>query len=408
MSEPRSGLNLLAGGGVVSPFTYLRRLLGATPPGHDHPIDMTVGEPHEKMPDFVVAKMAEAEASLTKYPPIRCSEALREAIAGWISRRYDIGPDGIDASREVHPLNGSREGLFFALLPAVGRKADRFGRPAVLMPNPYFQAYNGSALAANGEPVYLDVDASTGFLPDLDALEDDPALLDRTAAFYLCSPANPQGAMASRAYLARALELARRHDFYLFVDECYSEIWADSPPPGGLEVAAATRDRFKNLVVFNSLSKRSNLPGLRSGFCAGDGDFLETLAEIRNLVAPQMPGPVQHAAAAVWSDDSHVDVIRQAYQAKFDLCDRMLGNRFGYRRPDGGMFLWLNVSELGGGEAAVVTLWKRCGVKLVPGAYLAQPGRNGANPGDDFVRVALVHDLETTRDALERMLTLTA
>lgn len=403
MTELTSGLGVLAGGGVVSPFTYLRRLLADTTPGHDTPIDMTVGEPHEQMPDFVVAKMAEAEASLTKYPPIRCSDALRNAISGWISRRYEIGHNGIDPAREIHPLNGSREGLFFALLPAVGRKSD-VGRPAVLMPNPYFQAYNGSALASNAEPVYLDVDVSTGFLPNLDALAQDTELLSRTAAFYLCSPANPQGAMATEAYLARALELARSYDFMLFVDECYSEIWADAPPPGALEVAAATRERFTNLVVFNSLSKRSNLPGLRSGFCAGDGDYLELMAEIRNLVAPQMPGPVQHAAAAVWSDDGHVEVIRKAYQAKFDLCDTLLGKRFGHRRPDGGMFLWLDVTEFGGGEAAVVTLWKRCGVKLVPGAYLAQPGRNGANPGHNHVRVALVHDLATTRDALERIL----
>lgn len=402
-----SGLNRLADGAIVSPFTRLRRLVAGVPPGREPAIEMAVGEPHEQMPDFVIQKMAEAKASLTLYPPIRCSEELRTAIADWIMRRYDLAGLSIDQAREVHPLNGSREGLFFALLPAVGRKR-LAERPAVLMPNPFFQAYNGSALCVNSEPVYLDVNAATGFLPDLEALSRQTDLLRRTAAFYLCSPANPQGAMASAAYLARALDLARAYDFMLFVDECYSEVWADLPPPGTLEVAARTPERFANLVVFNSLSKRSNLPGLRSGFAAGDGDFLETMAEIRNLVAPQMPGPVQHAAAAVWADDSHVDVIRAAYQAKFDLCDEVLGDRFGYRRPDGGMFLWLDVSELGGGEAATVTLWKRCGVKVVPGAFLAQLDRHGQNPGADFIRVALVHDLATTRDALTRMTSLVA
>ncbi|MEM1306749.1 MAG: aminotransferase class I/II-fold pyridoxal phosphate-dependent enzyme, partial [Pseudomonadota bacterium] len=159
-----------------------------------------------------------------------------------------------------------------------------------------------------------------------------------------------------------------------------------------------------NIVVFNSLSKRSNLPGLRSGFCAGDGDFLETLAEMRNLTAPQMPGPVQHASIAVWSDEQHVSVIRQAYREKFAICDELLTGRFGYTRPDGGFFLWLDMSALGGGEQATVTLWKRCGVKVVPGAFLAQPGRGGRNPGETFVRVALVHDPETTRDALNRII----
>ncbi|MGF1649577.1 MAG: aminotransferase class I/II-fold pyridoxal phosphate-dependent enzyme [Hyphomicrobiaceae bacterium] len=404
MMEP-TGLNQLAAGGTVSPFTELRRLLAGIEPGHVRPIDMTVGEPHEAMPDFIAPRLAEAEASLTLYPPIRCSDELRGAIANWLDRRYRLAryDVAIDARREVHPLNGSREGLFFALLPAVGRKHGVAG-PAVLIPNPYFQAYNGSALAANARPVYCDVDATTGFLPDLDWIEAQPDLLAQTAAMYVCSPSNPQGAIASAAYLDRALRLARHHDFMLFVDECYSEIYLDAPPPGGLEVGAATADRFRNLIVFNSLSKRSNLPGLRSGFCAGDGDYLELLAEIRNLVAPQMPGPVQHAAAAAWSDETHVDRIRAAYRAKFDICDRILGNRLGYRRPGGGFFLWLDVTELGGGREAAVTLWKRYGVKVVPGAFLARPGRDGRNPGEPFVRVALVHDLDTTRDALERMI----
>ena len=288
-------------------------------------------------------------------------------------------------------------------MPAVGRKAD-IDRPAVLMPNPYFQAYNGSAFATGAEPVYLDATPATGHLPDLDALARDTELLNRTAAFYLCSPSNPQGRMAPRSYISEALELARHYDFFLFFDECYSEIYTADVPVGGLEVAAATPDRFKNLIVFNSLSKRSNLPGLRNGFAAGDGDFLELLAEIRNLVAPQMPGPVQHAATAAWRDEQHVGVIRQAYRDKFDVCDRVLQGRFGYARPDGGFFLWLDMSDLGGGEEATLTLWKRCGVKVVPGGFVARPGREGRNPGDDFVRVALVHDLATTEEALDRII----
>jgi aspartate/methionine/tyrosine aminotransferase len=170
-----------------------------------------------------------------------------------------------------------------------------------------------------------------------------------------------------------------------------------------LQVAAATPERYRNLIVFNSLSKRSNLPGMRSGFAAGDGDFLETLAEVRNLTAPQMPGVIQHASAAVWSEEQHATVIRQAYRTKFDICDEVLQGRFGYTRPAGGFFLWLDLSQNGGGVDGTVTLWKRCGVKVVPGAYLAQPGRDGRNPGEKYVRVALVHDPATIREALERI-----
>jgi aspartate/methionine/tyrosine aminotransferase len=274
------------------------------------------------------------------------------------------------------------------------------------MPNPYYQAYIGAAFAVNAEAVCLDATEATGHLPDLDALERQPDLLERTIAFYLCSPANPQGAVADRAYLARALALARAHDFMLFSDECYSEIYAREPPPGALEVAARTGKRFENLVVFNSLSKRSNLPGLRSGFCAGDGAFLEMLAEIRNLVGPQMPGPTQHASAAIWAEEQHVAVNRQAYRAKYDICDEVLRGRFGYRRPAGGFFLWLDMAPLGGGVDAAVTLWKRCGVKVVPGAFLAQAGRDGTNPAAAYVRVALVHDPATIREALERIVAL--
>jgi N-succinyldiaminopimelate aminotransferase len=408
-AAPLMGLQALADGAILSPFTRNNRMLEGIPAGHAKPIIMTAGDPKETMPAFVLDKMKEATDSLGLYPTIRGSDELRGAIATWIGRRYGIAGK-IDPKREVHPLNGSREGLFFAAMPAVGRK--RLGpgvRPAILMPNPFYQAYLGAAYGTNAEPVFLNATEETGHLPDLDALEREPDLLARTAAFYLCSPANPQGAITSPAYIRRALALARQYDFMLFFDECYSEIYSgDTAPTGGLEVAAATDKGLKNIVVFNSLSKRSNLPGLRSGFAAGDGDFLETMAEIRNLTAPQMPGPTQHASVAVWSEEQHVSVIRQAYRAKFDLCDQMLSGKFGYKRPAGGFFLWLNMNHLGGGIDATVTLWQRSGVKVVPGAFLAQDDRHGFNPGRDFIRVALVHDLATIREALNRVVSVAA
>jgi N-succinyldiaminopimelate aminotransferase len=396
----------LADGTILSPFSRLRRLLDGVPPG-ERPIDLTLGEPRETMPAFVAEKITEAEALFAKYPPIRGSDELRGAIADWIGRRFGLA-GAIDPAREILPCNGSREGLFYAALPAVGRKRGLEGRPAILMCNPFYQAYLGGALAAGAEPVFLNATAATGHLPDLDALEADTGLLARTAALYLCSPANPQGAVADRAYIARALALARAYDFLLFFDECYSEIYSGAPPVGALEVAAQTPDGFRNLVVFNSLSKRSNLPGLRSGFSAGDGAFLDTLFEVRNLVGPQMPGPTQHASAAVWAEEQHVTANRLAYAAKYDVADAVLGTRFGYSRPAGGFFLWLDMGVIGGGEYAALTLWKRFGVKVIPGAYLAQTGRDGTNPGAPYVRVALVHDAGTIRKALERVVHVSA
>ena len=400
----------LVDGSILSPFTQLRRLLDGIPSGHAKPIELTIGEPREAMPGFITAKLNEAAALYGKYPPIRGSGELKASIAAWLARRYVI-PSGVDPAGEILALNGSREGLFFACLPAMGRKAGTLPagvRPAILMCNPYYSAYVAGALGVGAEAIYLNATKASGFLPDLDEIASDLALLARTVAVFICSPSNPQGAVASPAYIARALALARAHNFMLFLDECYSEIYTGAAPVGGLEVAAAMPERFANLVVFNSLSKRSNLPGLRSGFCAGDAAFIEAYGEIRNMCAPQVPGPVQHASAAAWADETHVEAGRAAYRAKFKVADELLAGKFGYARPAGGFCLWLDVSQFGGGENAAVTLWKSLGVKVIPGAYLAQCGRDGTNPGTNYVRVALVADAATIREALERINSVTA
>ena len=400
---PPLTLQDLTAGRVLSPFTQLRRLLANVPAGHAKPIELTIGEPREAMPEFVVAKLNEAAPLYGKYPPIRGSDELKAAISAWLSRRYKI-PGGVDPASEILALNGSREGLFYACMPAVGRKQLAPGiRPAILMCNPYYSAYLGGALGVGAEPVFLNAKRETGFLPDLDELAADEALLARTCALFICSPANPQGAVAERIYIHKALRLARDYDFMVFLDECYSEIFTGQPPEGGLQVAATTPERFKNLVVFNSLSKRSNLPGMRSGFCAGDAAFIESFAEIRNMCAPQVPGPVQHASAAAWSDEVHVERARAAYREKFAIADEVLAGRYGYSRPAGGFCLWLDMSQYGGASDAAVTLWKHKGVKVIPGSFLAQTGRDGTNPGASYVRLALVQDPATIRQALERM-----
>lgn len=406
MTGETFSIHTLIDGAVGSPFAKLRTLLSDVPPGITPAIDLSLGEPREQMPDFVAQALQDATSSLAKYPMIQGSATLREAIASWVKRRYGDNV-ALDPEREILPCNGSREGLFYACFAAVARR-EMQARPAVLMCNPFYQVYLGAALAAGAEPIFLNATEASGHLPDLDELEANPDLLKRTVAFYLCSPANPQGAIASADYLKRATALARRHNFMLFVDECYAEIYGDQPPPGVLQVAQQTGGGFGHVVAFHSLSKRSNLPGLRSGFSAGDPVFHEQLFRLRNLAGPQMPGPIQRASAMVWDDDAHVAANRLAYQQKFDLCDSVLGEKFGYQRPQGGFFLWLDMRQIGSSSEATVTIWKRFGVKVVPGADLAQNGLDGRNLGDGFVRVALVQDRATLKEALERIVSVAA
>jgi aspartate/methionine/tyrosine aminotransferase len=235
-------------------------------------------------------------------------------------------------------------------------------------------------------------------LPDLDALDD--ATLARTVAFYIASPANPQGAVASRDYFARLKQLADRFGFFILSDECYSEIYTREAPGSMLEAAGPD---FTNAVAFQSLSKRSNLPGMRVGFAAGDKKFLSAFHELRNVAAPQVPVPLQQVAVAAYSDEAHVEENRRLYRIKFDLADQILGNRYGYHRPAGGFCVWLDVSALGSDEAVTVKLYKDAGVRVLPGSYLARQQADGSNPGDGYIRLALVQDSETIAEALHRL-----
>ncbi|MGO9485374.1 MAG: aminotransferase class I/II-fold pyridoxal phosphate-dependent enzyme [Rhodomicrobium sp.] len=382
---------------IQSPFQRLRDLLGSEPPGAA-PIDMTIGEPRHGFPAFAAEIITQRSALFGQYPPIGGIAELRQAIAAWLERRYGLAPGAADAERHILPLCGTREGLVSALTIAIARKgADR---PAVLMPNPFYQAYYAAALTSRIEPVLLATGAGTGFLPDLDALT--PALLERTAAFYLASPANPQGAIASEGYLERLIALAHRHGFYVFSDECYSEIYQETPPPGILQVAARMGG-FERVLAFNSLSKRSNAPGLRSGFIAGGAGFIADYLKYRNVASPQVPLPAQYASAALWADEAHVERSRALYREKFAAARRKLGSMPGYYQPPGGFFLWLDLSKFGGGEQAAKTIWKGYGVKVLPGAYLAQPDAGGVNPASSYVRLALVDPLPQAQDALNRL-----
>jgi aspartate/methionine/tyrosine aminotransferase len=379
-----------------SPFVRLRELLGEARPGQPA-ISLAVGEPQHGVPSFVAPVLAAHIAEFGRYPMNKGLDEMCQAAAGWLGRRFSL-PRPIDPASEVLVLNGSREGLFLAAIAAARFVGGRRGTPAMLIPNPFYAAYAAGAVAAHCEPVYLPATAETGFLPDLDALSED--LLARTVAFFIASPSNPQGAVADLAYLSRIVALARRFGFLVLSDECYSEIYTQHAPAGVLEACAPD---FSNVVEFQSLSKRSNLPGLRIGFVAGDRKFLARFLELRNVAAPQVPMPAQRVAIAAYADEDHVEENRRLYAQKFDLADGIIANRYGYRRPGGGFFLWLDVAAHGGDEAVALRLWREAGLRVVPGRYLAREQTDGTNPGLGYIRVAMVADRDTTAQALHRL-----
>jgi N-succinyldiaminopimelate aminotransferase len=378
-----------------SPFVRLAELIADIAPGRPV-IDLSVGEPKHGVPAFVAPMLAANISAFGQYPRSEGTLPFREAAAEWAARRFKLNR-GPDPNGEVLALNGSREGLFLASIAARQHVTNRAGRPAILIPNPFYAVYAAGAGVADCDIVYLPATRATGFLPDLDALDD--ALLRRTAAMFLASPSNPQGAVAELTYLQRITALAQRYGFLVFSDECYSEIYTRSAPPGILEAAG---DRFENVVAFQSLSKRSNVPGLRVGFVMGDRRFLTKFLELRCVAAPQVPVPLQEVAIAAYRDEAHVEVNRDLYREKFDLADQIIGDRYGYRRPAGGFFLWLDVSAHGGGEAATERLWREAGVRVLPGSYAAREQDDGSNPGASYIRAAMVHDRETTVEALRR------
>ena len=380
-----------------SPFVRLAELLADIEPGKP-PINLAVGEPQHPVPSFVGPTLAANIAKFGRYPAGKGTDGFRRTASAWLGRRYRL-KRAIDAENEIIVLSGTREGLFLAAVAAKRWVGPRAGKPAILLPNPFYAVYSAAAIANDCEPVYLAATAATGFLPDLDQL--DEALLNRTVAFYFASPANPQGSVADPAYLTRLASLARRHGFLVFADECYSEIYTQKAPAGMLEAACPD---FANAVVFHSLSKRSSLPGLRVGFAAGDRRFIQKFLDLRNVSSAQVPEPVQAVAVAAYSDENHVEENRRLYAAKFDLADQLIGDRYGYRRPAGSFFLWLNVGAHGGGEDVAVRLWREAGLRVLPGRYIARELADGSNPGADYIRVALVQDREATAEALHRLI----
>ena len=381
------------------PFRRLAALIdGIAPSSNALPVDLSVGEPRHQPPAFLHEIVSRHSEDWNRYPGLIGTPEFRGTCADWLTRRYKLPRGTIDPDTQISPVAGTREGLFSAALLAVSPARD--GRkPFALMPNPFYQVYYGASVFAGAEPVFLPATRATGFLPDLAAI--DKAILERTQIFYLCTPANPQGAVADLAYLKRAIELARQYDFLLVVDECYAEIYSGvTPPVGALEAAASLGGSIDNLMIFHTLSKRSSAPGLRSGFACGSPKTIGLFSRLRSYNCTGTPLATLAAATALWRDEAHVVEVRAAYRAAFDAAERHLSGRFGFYRPEGGFYLWLDVGD---GEAATKTLWREAGVKVLPGQYLTHPEPDGSNTGNPYIRIALVADLPTTEATLARI-----
>jgi aspartate/methionine/tyrosine aminotransferase len=360
-------------------FPRLRALLDVHAPGG--PVrHMSIGEPKHAFPQWITDIIAENAADFGRYPANDGTPELRGAITDWVARRYGVQ---LDADTQILTANGTREALYNAGM-ALCPEQKNGAQPLVLMPNPFYQVYMISAISVAAQPVFVPATGDTGHLPDFSQLPAED--LDRTAMCYVCSPANPQGAVAESAYWDRLIALAEQHDFQILADECYSEIYRGDAPEGILTAAARNGADPERVLSFQSLSKRSNLPGLRSGFVAGGPQSIQRMKQLRAYSGAPVPLPLQAASAAVWADEVHVEENRRLYGRKYELADAIFGNVPGYLSPRAGMFLWLPVED---GEAATLKLWQETGVRVLPGAYLSRDTDDG-NPGHGFIRVAMV------------------
>ena len=380
------------------PFEKLRALLGSVQVAADKsPIALSIGEPKHRSPDFVADALSANLDQLAVYPTTLGIPALREAIANWCGRRFGLPAGVLDPARHVLPVNGTREALFAFTQAVVKRDVDGL----VVSPNPFYQIYEGAAFLAGAQPHYLPCLEEHGFNPDFDAVSDD--VWQRCQILFLCSPGNPTGALIPVETLKKLIALADKFDFVIAADECYSELYFDEAnPPAGLLTACAELGRhdFKRCVVFHSLSKRSNLPGLRSGFVAGDADILKSFLLYRTYHGCAMPVQTQLASVAAWNDEAHVKANRDLYREKFDAVLAILDGVLDVQRPDGGFYLWAKTPI--DDETFTRELFAREHVTVVPGSYLSR-AVDGNNPGAGRVRMALVAPLAECVAAAERI-----
>ena len=386
------------------PFKKLAQLKqGSQPPKHLDHIALSIGEPRHPAPQFVVESLIRHLHQLSNYPSTRGNSELRAAIATWLSTRFDIAANLVDPEINLLPVSGTREALFAIAQCIVDRNA---AKPLVFLPNPFYQIYEGAAMLAGASPEYLDCLPANGFLPDLEQVEEKQWA--NCQMIYICNPGNPTGAVMSTQYLQQLIELAHQYDFVIASDECYSEIYFDEsdPPPGLLGAAAAMgNDSFSHCLAFHSLSKRSNLPGLRSGFVAGDARIIEKFLLYRTYHGCALPTATQTASTAAWSDEAHVVENRKLYRQKFERVLALLSDTLAPQKPQAGFYLWAK-TPISDTEFAQ-RLYAEQNVTVLPGRFLARDHGDG-NPGENRVRMALVAPLDECVDAAGRINSLLA
>ena len=381
------------------PFQRLRELFhGITPDARYKPINLSIGEPKHETPALIRDALVQNLGGLANYPTTAGIAELRQAISAWLSRRYQI--PALDPEKAIIPVNGSREALFaFAQAVIDGSRP----APVVISPNPFYQIYEGAAFLAGAEPYFLNTLPENDFAMDFDSVPE--SVLQRTQLVYLCSPGNPSGKVMTLAQWQQVFALSDRYGFVIAADECYSEIYFDeaNPPLGALQAAHQLGRDFTRLVISSSLSKRSNVPGMRSGFVAGDAQILERFLLYRTYHGCAMSPAVQAASIAAWNDEAHVVENRRLYDEKFKAVTPMLQSAMETAIPDGAFYLWARVS--GSDTEFARRLYQERNVTVLPGSYLAREA-HGVNPGLNFVRLALVASLEECREAAQRILSL--
>ena len=382
------------------PFERLAKLhAGVAPPATLAPIHLSIGEPRHPAPGFIAEALIEHLHGLSHYPTTRGVEGLRSTIADWLVRRFQLPSGSLDPARHILPVNGTREALFAVAQCLV----DRTKHPLVMMPNPFYQIYEGAALLAGAEPCFINGSADSGYLPAFESIDDNT--WDRCQLLYICSPGNPSGAVIDLPTLQSLIERAERHDFIIVSDECYSEIYLDeaAPPPGLLQAAAALgNDSYRRCLVFHSLSKRSSVPGLRSGFVAGDAALIEAFFRYRTYHGCAMPPATQDASIRAWADEQHVAENRRLYREKFAAVIDILGPVLEFAAPPAGFYLWPRTPV--DDERFARALLEQQNIIVLPGSYLSRDTRHG-NPGRNHVRMALVAPLDECREAAWRIRT---
>jgi N-succinyldiaminopimelate aminotransferase len=383
------------------PFQKLAELIrGLTPPSGKSAIRLSMGEPQHAAPSFVLEALRANLNGLSHYPVTKGSIELRQSIANWANRRFKLKKSPLDPERHVLPCAGTREALFSIAQAVIDRRAHA-EQPVAIMPNPFYQIYEGAALLAGARPYFLNTVATNHYRMDFTRIPAE--VWKQVQLVYICTPGNPTGTVLRHADLAHLLELAERHDFLIASDECYSEIYfdEDNPPPGLLQVAhdLGIAD-YRRCLVFHSLSKRSNLPGLRSGFVAGDGAALDHYSQYRTYQGCALPPPTQAASITAWNDETHVRANRAQYRAKFDAVLEILGPEMKVEKPEASFYLWPETPQ--DDETFTRELYARENVLVLPGSYLSRDAQ-GTNPGHKRVRMALVASQEECVEAAKRI-----